>query len=150
MNARTTLPSISSSQSCNGGKSGIKSKASPINFLLATYPPNCCLIVSNVDDFVPICLSTTDPHLSFKFPNIHWKISSCNHSISCNGSYPLVALPSASVVPSASTICIKQSASVKSLKNLFPNPSPKWAFGTNPATSNNIIGTPLFPLRQYP
>ena len=109
-------------------------------------------------------------HFSIKFPSIHLTISDLNQTISCEGSYPLVAfpdpdnlqhmishrtgshlvLPSASVVPLTSTTCINASACLRSSKNLFPKPFPSCAPGTKPATSRSSIGTDLLPCIQAP
>lgn len=89
-------------------------------------------------------------HFSIKFPRTQRTISEYSHSMSTEGSYPRVALPSASVVPLTSTTWISASACRKSSKNLFPSPRPWCAPGTSPATSSNSIGTDRRPSWQPP
>ena len=111
-------------------------------------------------------------HLSIRLPRIQFTISDRSHTISCDGSYPLVAFPmphdcqyrntmplysvvvsdqpSASVVPLTSTTCTRASACLRSSRNLFPNPFPSCAPGTNPATSRSSMGTDRFPSTQEP
>ena len=54
-----------------------------------------------------------------------------------------IGLPSISVEPEVSTICINASHLAKSERNWFPLPLPSCAPGTSPATSINVIGTNL-------
>ena len=54
---------------------------------------------------------------------------------------PEPSLPSASVVPDASTIWMNMSACLKSSRNLFPKPFPSDAPSTKPATSISSTGT---------
>jgi len=114
------------------------------------YPENWPCSVSTAVALTAICRLLNDPHLSIRFPRIHCTISDRSHTMSCEGSYPRVAFPSASVVPLTSTTCTNASACRKSSRNLFPRPFPSCAPGTNPATSRSSIGTDRRPSTHAP
>ena len=82
-----------------------------------------------------------------KIPYIHITISFSKNSKSSRGSWlpGSTGFPSKSVEPDASITLMNTLACIKSSKNLFPNPFPSCAPGTNPATSINSIGSNLFP-----
>jgi len=115
-----------------------------------TLSPENCFAISFAKFCFVVWIVRDNLSQTFSKMVLYHLFSSFSSILTSSTGLPEPSLPSASVVPDASTIWMNMSACLRLSKNLFPKPFPSDAPSTNPATSISLTGTNRFSPVQNP